>query len=153
VGPKDSASHRALGAPRDPETIAAVLGGMTSEPCRYWTSQVARCAEKRALSLQKCQPGRQVVCLAGYGGFAALMGALLTTVQETLPIKVVVDYDNGKLGFGDIERKTAGLLPEYTDLKNPNFLKLRRQWAFGVIACRRRASLRSPSRRGSRSLA
>ncbi|MDQ0390885.1 pyruvate dehydrogenase (quinone) [Labrys monachus] len=73
-----------------------------------------------ALGLQKCQPDRQVVCLAGDGGFAMLMGELLTTVQENLPIKIVV-YDNGKLGFVDIEQKAAGLVPVYTDLKNPDF--------------------------------
>ena len=73
-----------------------------------------------ALGLQKCQPGRQVICLAGDGGFAMLLGDLLTTVQEDLPIKIVV-YDNGKLGFVDIEQKAAGLLPVYTDLKNPDF--------------------------------
>jgi pyruvate dehydrogenase (quinone) len=73
-----------------------------------------------ALGLQKCQPGRQVICLAGDGGFAMLLGDLLTTVQEDLPIKIVV-YDNGKLGFVEIEQKAAGLEPVYTDLKNPNF--------------------------------
>jgi pyruvate dehydrogenase (quinone) len=72
------------------------------------------------LGLQKCQPGRQVICLAGDGGFAMLLGDLLTTVQEDLPIKIVV-YDNGKLGFVDIEQKAAGLVPVYTDLKNPDF--------------------------------
>src|SRR5216684_740616 len=73
-----------------------------------------------ALGLQKCQPGRQVICLAGDGGFAMLLGELLTVVQEDLPIKIVI-YDNGKLGFVDIEQKAAGLVPLYTDLKNPNF--------------------------------
>lgn len=73
-----------------------------------------------ALGLQKCQPGRQVICLAGDGGFTMLLGDLLTTVQENLPIKIVV-YDNGKLGFVDIEQKAAGLVPVYTDLKNPDF--------------------------------
>jgi pyruvate dehydrogenase (quinone) len=73
-----------------------------------------------ALGLQKCQPGRQVICLAGDGGFTMLLGDLLTAVQETLPIKIVV-YDNGKLGFIDIEQKAAGLEPLYTDLKNPDF--------------------------------
>src|SRR5438067_6690792 len=73
-----------------------------------------------ALGLQKCQPGRQVICLAGDGGFTMLLGDVLTTVQENLPIKIVV-YDNGKLGFVDIEQKAAGLVPVYTDLKNPDF--------------------------------
>jgi pyruvate dehydrogenase (quinone) len=73
-----------------------------------------------ALGLQKCQPLRQVICLAGDGGFSMLLGELLTVVQENLPIKIVV-YDNGKLGFVDIEQKAAGLVPLYTDLKNPDF--------------------------------
>jgi pyruvate dehydrogenase (quinone) len=49
-----------------------------------------------------------------------LLGDLLTTVQENLPIKIAV-YDNGKLGFVDIEQKAAGLVPVFTDLKNPDF--------------------------------
>ena len=73
-----------------------------------------------ALGLQKCQPGRQVICLAGDGGFAMLLGDLLTTVQENLPIKIAV-YDNGALGFIEIEQKAAGMAPLYTTLKNPNF--------------------------------
>jgi pyruvate dehydrogenase (quinone) len=73
-----------------------------------------------ALGLKKCQPDRQVICLAGDGGFSMLLGDLLTTVQENLPIKIVI-YDNGKLGFVDIEQKAAGLVPVYTDLKNPDF--------------------------------
>ncbi|MEJ0096096.1 MAG: thiamine pyrophosphate-dependent enzyme [Methylocella sp.] len=73
-----------------------------------------------ALGLQKCQPGRQVISLSGDGGLAMLLGDLLTAVQENLPIKIVV-YDNGKLGFVEIEQKAAGLSPVYTDLKNPNF--------------------------------
>src|SRR5712675_1152884 len=59
-----------------------------------------------ALGLQKAQPHRQVICLAGDGGFSMLLGDLLTTVQEDLPIKIAV-YDNGKLGFIDIEQKAA----------------------------------------------
>ena len=35
-----------------------------------------------ALGLQKCQPGRQVICLAGDGGFAMLLGDLLTTSRK-----------------------------------------------------------------------
>jgi pyruvate dehydrogenase (quinone) len=73
-----------------------------------------------ALGLQKCQPGRQVVCLAGDGGFAMLLGDLMTAVQENLPIKIAV-YNNGKLGFIDIEQKSVGMIPTFTDLKNPNF--------------------------------
>ena len=76
-----------------------------------------------AIGLQKCQPGRQVVCMAGDGGFTMLLGDLLTVVQENLPIKIVV-FDNGKLGFIDIEQKSAGIEPIFTDLKNPDFGKV-----------------------------
>jgi pyruvate dehydrogenase (quinone) len=76
-----------------------------------------------AIGLQKCQPGRQVVCMAGDGGFTMLLGDLLTVVQENVPIKIVV-FDNGKLGFIDIEQKSAGIDPIFTDLKNPDFGKV-----------------------------
>jgi pyruvate dehydrogenase (quinone) len=73
-----------------------------------------------AIGLQKCQPGRQVVCMAGDGGFSMLLGDLLTVVQEKVPIKIAI-FNNGKLGFIDIEQKSAGLIPMYTDLQNPDF--------------------------------
>jgi pyruvate dehydrogenase (quinone) len=49
-----------------------------------------------------------------------LFGDLMTAVQEKLPIKIAV-FDNGKLGFIDIEQKSEGLLPLYTHLQNPDF--------------------------------
>ena len=103
-----------------------------------------------ALGLQKCQPGRQVICLAGDGGFAMLLGDLLTTVQENLPIKIAV-YDNGRLGFIDIEQKAAGLIPVYTDLKNPNFGEVAKAMAFGDTWSRRQGTSRARFATGSRS--
>jgi pyruvate dehydrogenase (quinone) len=76
-----------------------------------------------AIGLQTCQPGRQVVCVAGDGGLSMLFGDLMTTVSEKLPIKIAV-YDNGKLGFVELEQKSEGLLPAYTDLENPDFGKV-----------------------------
>lgn len=73
-----------------------------------------------AIGLQKCQPQRQVIALCGDGGFAMLLGELLTVVQEKVPIKIVI-YDNGRLGFVDIEQRAEGLLPLYTHLQNPDF--------------------------------
>ncbi|MGA9368412.1 MAG: thiamine pyrophosphate-dependent enzyme [Steroidobacteraceae bacterium] len=73
-----------------------------------------------AIGMQKAQPQRQVIALAGDGGISMLLGDLLTAVQENLPIKIAV-YDNGKLGFVELEQKSEGLLPVYTDLKNPDF--------------------------------
>ena len=76
-----------------------------------------------ALGIQKAQPERQVITLAGDGGFAMLMGDLLTCVQENLPIKIAI-FDNSKLGFVEIEQKTEGMVGTYTDLKNPDFGEL-----------------------------
>jgi pyruvate dehydrogenase (quinone) len=76
-----------------------------------------------AIGLQRSQPGRQVIALCGDGGLSMLLGELLTTVQEDLPIKIVV-YDNGKLGFAEIEQKAEGMIPRYTALKNPDFGKV-----------------------------
>ena len=105
-----------------------------------------------AIGLQKCEPSRQVVCMAGDGGFAMLLGDLLTVVQEKVPIKIVV-FNNGKLGFIDIEQKSAGLIPMYTDRKTPTSARLQRRWGFGGAAFRRLVSLKIWLRLGSRSRA
>jgi pyruvate dehydrogenase (quinone) len=76
-----------------------------------------------AIGLQKAQPGRQVIAMAGDGGFSMLMGEVLTTIQENVPIKIVV-FDNGKLGFVELEQKGEGMVPVFTDLKNPDFGKV-----------------------------
>lgn len=80
-------------------------------------------AMPQALGLQKAFPGRQVISLSGDGGLAMLLGDLLTAVQESLPIKVVV-FNNGSLNFVELEQKVEGLLDNYTDLKNPDFGRL-----------------------------
>ncbi|RKP47126.1 thiamine pyrophosphate-dependent enzyme [Pararobbsia silviterrae] len=76
-----------------------------------------------AIGLQKSHPGRQVLALCGDGGLSMLLGELLTTVQEDLPIKICV-YDNSKLGFVELEQKSEGMLDTFTKLKNPDFGKV-----------------------------
>jgi pyruvate dehydrogenase (quinone) len=80
-----------------------------------------------------------------------LMGDLLTTVQENLPIKIAV-YDNGKLGFVDIEQKAAGLVPVYTDLKNPNFAEVAKAVGLWGTWSQRQVNSRTRFGTGSRSL-
>ncbi len=80
-------------------------------------------AMPQALGVQAAFPHRQVIAMSGDGGLAMLLGDLLTTVQESLPIKVVV-FDNGSLGFVELEQKVEGLLDAYTDLKNPDFARV-----------------------------
>ena len=80
-------------------------------------------AMPQALGAQAAYPERQVISMSGDGGLSMLLGDLLTTVQERLPIKVVV-FNNGSLGFVELEQKVEGLLDAYTDLKNPSFAKV-----------------------------
>src|SRR5262249_33283915 len=74
----------------------------------------------QAIGAQASHPGRQVVSLSGDGGFAMMMGDLLSLTQLNLPVKVVV-LNNGTLGFVELEMKAGGFLDTGTDLKNPDF--------------------------------
>jgi len=78
-----------------------------------------------AIGAQASHPGRQVISLSGDGGFAMLLGELLTVAQLKLPLKVIV-FDNGSLGFVELEMKAAGILPFAVDLVNPDFSALAR---------------------------
>ena len=80
-------------------------------------------AMPQALGIQKALPGRQVIALSGDGGIAMLLGDLLTAIQEKIPLKIVV-FNNGTLGFVELEMKVEGLLNAFTDLQNPDFGKL-----------------------------
>jgi pyruvate dehydrogenase (quinone) len=77
-------------------------------------------AMAQAIGAQLAAPGRQVISLSGDGGFAMLMGDFLSLAQHRLPVKVVV-FDNGALGFIELEQKSAGFLATGTELQNPNF--------------------------------
>ncbi|USX24057.1 thiamine pyrophosphate-binding protein [Oxalobacteraceae bacterium OTU3CINTB1] len=77
-------------------------------------------AMPQALGAKKAFPQRQVISLSGDGGLTMMMGDLITAVQENIAIKVAV-YNNGSLGFVELEQKVEGLLDAYTELKNPNF--------------------------------
>ncbi|MEH3147416.1 MAG: ubiquinone-dependent pyruvate dehydrogenase [Methylobacterium frigidaeris] len=87
----------------------------------------------QAIGIQAAQPGRQVISLSGDGGFTMLMGDLLTLVQQALPVKVVV-YNNGTLGFVEMEMKAAGYLDTGVALRNPDFAAMAR--AAGLHAIR-----------------
>jgi len=76
-----------------------------------------------AIGLKKAAPEREVIALCGDGGLTMLFGELLTTLQEDIPIKIVV-YDNSKLGFVEIEQMSEGMLDTFTRLKNPDFGKV-----------------------------
>jgi len=77
----------------------------------------------QAIGAQVSHPGRQVISMSGDGGFAMLMGDLLTLRQHQLPVKLIV-FRNDALAFVELEMKAAGILDYGTHLQNPDFTKI-----------------------------
>lgn len=77
----------------------------------------------QAIGAQCAFPQRQVVSLSGDGGFAMMMGDVLSLGQLNLPLKIIV-LNNGTLGFVELEMKAGGFLDSGVELKNPNFAKM-----------------------------
>jgi pyruvate dehydrogenase (quinone) len=95
------------------------MNGKRSLVGSFWHGSMAN-AMPQALGAQAAFPGRQVVSLSGDGGFAMLMGDLLSARQLNLPIKIVV-FNNGALGFIELEQKSSGFVDTGTELVNPDF--------------------------------
>jgi pyruvate dehydrogenase (quinone) len=85
----------------------------------FWHGSMAN-ALAQAIGAQAASPNRQVVSLSGDGGFTMLMGDLLSLKQLGLPVKLVV-FNNGSLGFIELEQKSSGFIDTGTELQNPNF--------------------------------
>jgi pyruvate dehydrogenase (quinone) len=141
--------HVGKRTPMHPEPVAAALSEVAAPDaiftvdtgmCNVWSARHVKPTKNRriigsfnhgsmanalpmSIGAQCAYPGRQVISLSGDGGFAMLMGDLLTITQYDLPIKVLV-FDNGALGMVKLEMETAGFPDYQTDLKNPNFAKL-----------------------------
>jgi pyruvate dehydrogenase (quinone) len=74
----------------------------------------------QAIGAQAAYPQRQVISMSGDGGFSMMMGDFITLTQMGLPVKIIV-FNNGTLGFVEMEMKASGFLDTGCDLKNPNF--------------------------------
>jgi pyruvate dehydrogenase (quinone) len=85
----------------------------------FWHGSMAN-AMPQAIGAQCAYPGRQIISLSGDGGFTMLMGEFLSLVQLGLPVKIVV-FNNGALGFIELEQKSTGFINTGTDFNNPNF--------------------------------
>ena len=85
----------------------------------FWHGSMAN-AMAQAIGAQASFPKRQVISLSGDGGFTMLMGDFLTLAQLGLPVKVVV-FNNGTLGFVEVEQRATGFLDFGTTFQNPNF--------------------------------
>jgi len=97
-----------------------------------WHGSMAN-AMAQAIGAQAAYPRRQVVSLSGDGGFSMLMGDFLSLKQLNLPVKVIV-FNNGALGFIELEQKSTGFLPFGTEFANPNFAAMAE--AVGVTGIR-----------------
>ena len=90
-------------------------------------------AMPQAMGAQSVDKERQVISLSGDGGFSMLMGDFISLVQLKLPVKVVI-FNNGALGFVELEMKATGFLETGVELQNPDFAAMAR--AMGVHAAR-----------------
>ena len=134
------------GTPMHPETVARAIDALADEDAIFipdvgtpviWAARHLRMNGRRRLigsfnhgsmanavpqsiGAQAAHPGRQVVTLSGDGGLAMLLGDLITLRQNELPAKVVV-FNNGALGFVELEMKAAGIVNFGTELENPDF--------------------------------
>ncbi|MCD8516480.1 MAG: ubiquinone-dependent pyruvate dehydrogenase [Burkholderiaceae bacterium] len=87
----------------------------------------------QAIGAQASHPNRQVISMSGDGGFAMMMGDILSLKQLNLPVKIVV-LNNGTLGFVEMEMKANGFVDVGVDLQNPDFAAMAR--AIGIHAVR-----------------
>lgn len=142
----DLANEMSKHTPIHPQLVAKVVSDLASEDAIFtcdvgeptvWAARYLKMNGKRrllgsflhgsmanampqAIGAQIAYPKRQVVSMSGDGGFGMLMGDLLTVRQSKLPIKILI-FNNGLLGFVDIEMKASGFLPTGTRLDNPDF--------------------------------
>ena len=79
-----------------------------------------------ALAAQIIYPNRQVVCIAGDGGFSMLMADFLTAVKNKLPITVFI-FKNQQLGMIMQEQKMEGYENWQTELQNLDYAAYARQ--------------------------
>ncbi|MCS5710369.1 ubiquinone-dependent pyruvate dehydrogenase [Candidatus Berkiella aquae] len=90
-------------------------------------------AFSQAIGSQATFKNRQVIAMCGDGGFSMLMGDILTLSQHQLPVKVII-FNNGTLGFVELEMIATGMVPFGTELKNPNFANMAK--ALGITGVR-----------------
>jgi pyruvate oxidase/acetolactate synthase-1/2/3 large subunit len=73
-----------------------------------------------ALAAALAYPNRQIICIAGDGGFSMVMGDFLTALKYQMPVKVFV-LNNQSLGMIQQEQKVEGYQSWQTELYNYNF--------------------------------
>ena len=150
---QESLEHRAQKngnlRPLAPEHVTSVLSKVASDDAIFtvdtgmtavWAARHLRMTRERrligsfnhgsmanampqAIGAQLAFPKRQVISMSGDGGFAMLMGDILTLAQYELPIKLIV-YNNSTLGMVKLEMRVAGYEDFGVDVKPTNFAKM-----------------------------
>lgn len=93
-----------------------------------------------AIAGQLAYPGRQVVAIAGDGGFTMLMGELATAVLYKLPVKIIV-FKNNALAMDRFEQEEIGA-KEYGIALHPiQFAKIAEACGAEGYTCSRAADL------------
>jgi pyruvate dehydrogenase (quinone) len=98
----------------------------------FWHGSMAN-AMAQSIGAQAAFPGRQVISLSGDGGFTMLMGDFISLTQLKLPVKIVV-FNNGTLGFVELEQKSTGFLEFGVEFNNPDFAAMAK--AMGIYSVR-----------------
>ncbi len=148
-GLDELANNRPGESPMHPQYVARVLDELADEDAIFtcdvgtpviWAARYLTMNGKRrllgsfnhgsmanamphAIGAQVSHPGRQVISLSGDGGFAMMMGDVLSLRQLRAPVKIIV-FKNNALSFVELEMKADGILDFGTSLQNPNFAKL-----------------------------
>ncbi|MBT0726976.1 ubiquinone-dependent pyruvate dehydrogenase [Rosenbergiella australiborealis] len=97
-------------------------------------------AMPQAMGAQSVDQTRQVIALCGDGGFAMLMGDLLSIAQHQLPVKLVI-FNNSVLGFVAMEMKAGGYLTKGTELENPDFAAIARACKLAAFSVKKSSEL------------
>lgn len=76
----------------------------------------------QANGIQALDRNRQVIAMAGDGGFNMLMCEFMTAVHHKLPVKILI-YNNSSFGLIRLEAESIGLAPydQGIEFPNPNF--------------------------------
>jgi acetolactate synthase-1/2/3 large subunit len=96
-----------------------------------------------AMGASVAQPDKQVVAIIGDGGFQMTMQELGTVMQYNIPVKIIILNNN----FLGMVRQWQQLFFEsrysFTEMKNPDFIKLSQAFDIPAVQIKDRAKLQS----------
>jgi pyruvate dehydrogenase (quinone)/pyruvate oxidase len=76
-----------------------------------------------AMAASFCFADQPILCVTGDGGLAMVLADLLTAVRYRLRI-IIILFNNGALQMERNKMEQKGLVPEATDITNPDFVRL-----------------------------